>query len=675
MILIKKILQVGITFHLSAGLLCLIMYGLGINYLLPQLGINNPLEIKYVWPSALFFLPFFTKFVYELCKYVNKSLWKWFLLMIFIINPILAVYGAIYLDNTGSDIIAMASVMLVCVTLIATYFQHDNSCSIIKPAIYSAGLSLLLANSMRSDYLVGWDIHQEFYVFRLTSMHNLWDINTYKDAYNACLSITILPTIIHNLTGIAPLTIMKLVYPMIIAFLPVIVFQIGDRLSSPKIAYVGAFAFLLQAQFMSQLPALTRQGVAFIFFASLIDSLLIKRVSDQTKNVLFVFFGIGMIFSHYSTTYVALTILLTSKVLSLIIGKLWKYKELTRSPSIIAIAFLFAVAFFWNVMITGTTGGLTNTMSGVASNIKETFSIENKSDFVKSIASIQRNNANEVRAYSHESIKSSHNPELFKQYEIVPVSLSSGKPISLKDPIAFYFHALIPWVFRISILFGFGYILLYEYKYRQSTLILGLALAMFGIAFAIVLLPSLSQDYNFERLFQQILVLLAPICAIGFYSAILKLRKLSPEPIIGVILLSYLLLNTGLIDKILYERTSWLFSKSGEQYYRYYTTSQEIRGIYWLDSSLQKEVLVYADRYTKIRFIAFSDHNYKYISTEINPPVIMEPSYVFSGYAATNANAVFAETKNGTITFSFPYKYLSDKKNIIYSNSTSKIYK
>ena len=64
--------------------------------------------------------------------------------------------------------------------------------------MFCASLALLFVASMRSWHVVGWDINAELQVFRLTEA-GYWSMSHLQDAYNACLSITLLPTIFSSL--------------------------------------------------------------------------------------------------------------------------------------------------------------------------------------------------------------------------------------------------------------------------------------------------------------------------------------------------------------------------------------------------------------------------------------------------------------------------------------------
>ncbi|MFA6570506.1 MAG: DUF2206 domain-containing protein [Bacteroidota bacterium] len=671
----KRLLELDFVYWMGFSIFGILVYGLGINYILPKLGIYNPLSNQYIWPIYFIFVLTLIQLLTKIKIIFKDDLYFWTLRLLILLNPMLAVFGVYYLDNTGDGRLAMVSVGFTCLVFLLTIFKKNLGEETIKLSIYSSALSLILANSLRSQYLVGYDIHQEYLVFRLTNLHNLWDINALRDAYNACLSITILPTIIRNLLGIPPLTVYKLIFPLIFALIPVIVYQIGTRITNKTIAYAGAFAFLLQAQYISQLPALMRQGIAFLFFALIIDVLIRSNINQKYRDITLLIFGSGMILSHYSTTYITLSLLILAKVINVLFNKFWPNKKKIRALSYKTTIILLFITIFWNVLITDTAGGLIQTIIKMTDNIGNTFSLENKSDLVKDIFYQQSDNATAVIDYSNKSLRSISNPQYYEGYEIFPVSLYTGKPMLISDSFTIYFYVLIPWFFRLSIVVGFVFLLIKEFKNKQSYMIISIVFSMFVITFCFVLLPYVSINYNFERLFQQMLVLLAPICAIGLMTIFKVIRKVPVSIPITIFLLSYIIKTTGFINHVLYNSSTWMFNNSGEQYYRYFSAVGEISGINWFEKNTKSNILLYADNYSKLRFVAFSDQKFSYISTQINPPVIDKYSYVFSGLAGTKADTVFSKVDNQALEYSFPNKFLSETKNTIYSNSIARIYR
>src|SRR3989339_302695 len=86
------------------------------------------------------------------------------------------------------------------------------------------------------------------------------------------------------------------------------------------VIFLGAFFFIIQPYFIA---IQIRQAIAFVFFSLLFLIYLEKDLSLPTHKLFFVIFGISMIVSHYSTSYIALVLLVIINSINYISEK-WK---------------------------------------------------------------------------------------------------------------------------------------------------------------------------------------------------------------------------------------------------------------------------------------------------------------------------------------------------------------
>ena len=93
----------------------------------------------------------------------------------------------------------------------------------IKESLYSftlwmVSLSVLLMLSFRSWHIAGFDISLEYEVFQITQKHMHWALEYFRNEYNTCLSITILPTYLSALLNVNDVYIYKLFFQLIFCF-------------------------------------------------------------------------------------------------------------------------------------------------------------------------------------------------------------------------------------------------------------------------------------------------------------------------------------------------------------------------------------------------------------------------------------------------------------------------
>lgn len=314
-----------------------IMFGsLAVNWILPWLNITDkPLSLLPILICFNVFLLGFwivayirnKKLLLEI-KSPKLNLTNRIFFVVPMLFPILSILGAFLLNNHGTNILTMIMLGGIVVYVFFLVILREKLNPNIYPwVLWMMGLSLLLMLSLRSWYLGGFDITREYYTLQLTKENFYWGMSNFKNAYNTCLSITILPTIFHSLLKINDQYIFKLFFPMIFSFFPIILYLFLSKSINKVYSFISAIFFLSWPFFIDPMVSLARQEIAFIFFGLMLLVLFTKEINPILKKVLFLIFGASMIVSHYSTSYVALALFTLTYVLTFFYKK---YKKLTN---------------------------------------------------------------------------------------------------------------------------------------------------------------------------------------------------------------------------------------------------------------------------------------------------------------------------------------------------------
>jgi uncharacterized membrane protein len=232
----------------------------------------------------------------------------------------LSAMGAIRLNNGAHDgVVTLCMLVLVAVVfwLLLVWGGRLHS-GVIPAALYCLGLALLLMTSLRGWYTTGHDIQLEYRVFELTKTHAMWDVGEFRNAFNACLSITILPTVIAGWTHISDPYVYKVVFQCLFALCPVMVYRLATRVCSHAVALLATVYFVSFVAYFQDMPMLNRQEIAFLFLVAALLALFNDRLPVRRRRVWFVVFAVGMIVSHYTTTYLTIAVLLIAWSLRLI---------------------------------------------------------------------------------------------------------------------------------------------------------------------------------------------------------------------------------------------------------------------------------------------------------------------------------------------------------------------
>jgi uncharacterized membrane protein len=718
--LMLKIREIGfweyLVYIIGLSVAFLMFGGLFINWILPLAEINKPLLLVPLLISINILLLIFWIIAYKLNKEIlleiklpkldrlNKLFFT-----IPTIFPILGIFGANILNNQGPNYLTLIMLGGIAVYVFFVVLSRKKLNENIYPwTILMMSISLLLMYSFRSWYISGWDIHQEYQMFQLTKENFHWSMSNFpRNAYNACLSITILPTILSSFLKINDEYIFKLVFQIVFSFVPVIVFLFLRRYTKGIIAFLASFFFISQWQFMQQMPALMRQEISILFFALFLIALFEKNFNYSIKKILLLIFGFSIIISHYSTNYVAL-ILFTfvyfvwlffrktenKKVFSKIYQKL-NLKEKGRSKrekyylggTLILVFFVFT--FLWSFQFTKTSDNLIDLIKTTTSNMGKIFTNEIKSEqaLLALWGSVKTYTMDDVKNYRDNITKEYHtnktwinfySPEKYADYAIEPrySKIISSPNIKVKI-ISEYLTKIVRSFLKISILIGIFYLLFSQLKKQKiDAEYIVMSLGCIFLVGIIIIVPYISIGYNIERLFQQTLVLLSLPAVLGILVVFKFLKNKNTRALlIAIIFIWFFLPFSGFNSNIIGGEPQMNLNNFGEEYDRFYTHGSEVKSLEWLSKYYNQKYETYLDRYAILKAYSFPRINEKNILEDILPSTIDKNAYVYSSYTNKINKTTRVNYKNNFLEYNFPTEFLNGNKNKIYNNGGSEIFK
>ena len=701
--LMLKIREVGFWEYLvyTIGLsISFIMFGgLAVNWGLPVLGITDkPLAL---YPILICFDIFLLVFSF-VAWYRNKDLdykikfpeFTWLdriFIVVPMLFPILSILGAFLLNNHGTNILTMIMLGGIAVyVLMLVLFRNKLNKNIFPWAILMISLALLLMYSLRSWYISGYDIHIEFAMFSSAKIQNYWDIDLFNHAYNACLSITILPIVLNYFSGIAPMLIFKLFSQVLFSLVPLIIFLISKKIISKEAALIATLFFVSQPQFYN-FGSWVRQEIALIFF-SLIFLILSSKNKIKNFKILFLIFGFSLIVSHYSSAYIFFLILIFS-YFSIILLRYVVSNENKKIKKILSILLIFSLlifGFLWYSQLTETSQGIVDFTKKSASNLAGIFEEESTAEGQGlfeyfNIFSKQKDKSMLIAnytsgllsEYSKDYMINTYSTEQTEKYRIRQISFGSI-PAKINSDTFHKINILLNALRRLAeiLLIVGGGLCLYKKKFQNSYLIIiYVSLVLFAI---LTILPFVSINYNLSRLLQQFLIIICPLATFALYLLAKSNQKIFFYFFIALFL-SYFLLMVGFIPQIIggYGGLTHLnnFGSLQETSYSYKT---EVQSSIWIGLNQDISSPIYSDSLSKPRLISFGNVNKK-IFVDIIPSVIDERAYVYLRYYNCVREACLLPSENMpqriTANIACPTEFLSSNKNKIYNNGGSQIFK
>lgn len=634
----KVVLLVGLSISF------LMFFGLFINSLSFIIGYNTPLA---TFPLLISFNIAFVALAiieYKINEDVlysipdlNLTVSEKLFLIIPIFFPVLSIFGMHMMNTTNNNIISMILIFLISsyVTFVC-FFNQKFPERLYPVVIFLISISLLLLLSLRSNHIIGVDTHMEYYFFQTTLNRLHWSVFGHS-TLDACLSISLLPTIYKSILNINSEFLFKILYSMIYSISPLIIYILSNK-------YVGEFyAFLTSCFFMFQSVFLwteynARTNLAVLFFAFSMLVLFSNKIDMPKKRLLFIIFMASCIVSHYSTTYIFLIIMFVTFIGLKILSNKYAFKKIISSRIVILF---FIMIFLWYSQVTETAFN-----AGVRF-VEDTF-----------------NNLNmffigEMRSEAAQSL--------------LGVDVEQGIPNTLKF--------LFTWLTFIFISIGV-FTLIRRYKemsfpelnfrkldflrHKFEVTYFMLVVICSWLSVVIIALPHVSIGYGMERAYSIVITILSVFFVIGGI-VLSKHLKVKAYLIILLVLIPYFLCVTGVTYNIFGVPHSILLNSEGKQFDELYVHDQESFCAKWLKVHSQDKTEVYTDfhgRFGLLSQAGFSPNSvnwnnlvhhekiYGYIYLRyynvVNTKLVgcNKSSGIFTSYNLTEYDDVFVERNN-----------------------------
>lgn len=683
------------TLGYSVGLssLNLMVIGLVVNFVLPIFGMNTPLSVlpisiaiaattllllRQVWRAGYELIPHFDR--------PNISVPALWLAYAGVSTVVLSVLGAISLNNGGTNAFTIAMLSTICVVSLALPWAGKRlSRNAIGFGLYLMSLAMLFATSLRGWFITGHDVMQEYQVFEITSKHSLWSMNFFHDPYNACLSITILPTVLQRMTGISDPYVYKVLIQIIFALVPVLVYLLASRIIPLMAAAIVGLIYITFPTFMMDFPMLNRQEMAFLFFVLSMMAVFEYGLKRSVRLALVLALFGGMVLSHYSTSYIAVGAIILFKLIEtgirgwrILMGK--RPRPLLRL-SWLSVLVLAGMVYIWNVPMTNTAGQAESTLASIETSLPSLLhhtqgpqlsgtalfnAYVQSAPLTRDLSADNYYPASVTKAYPPVETSAPSAPLTHLGEALSQVGIPVGMLLDLSK-------TLYGLMIEGLIVAGLVVVSLRKsWKIRHAYLIFGIA--FFALIVLQVLLPN-AINYGLLRLMQQGLIFLAlPMLSACYYGAqLLRIPEKYRLPIISALFTIGFAMTCGLAAALTGGYPQQLVAaNSGFYYDAYYTHADEIAGFNWLYNFTPTGSIVDSDEFTRRKMATYVGI---YPRVAITPSTIATDGYFFMSYGNVTTNTM-PHYFNGSLIYQIPpTAFLQANKNLLYTNGDVQIYR
>ncbi|WP_296604079.1 hypothetical protein [Nocardioides sp.] len=614
-----------------------------------------------------------------------------------------AVAGAVRLNNDAGGQVAVVAVLLGGGALLALLVRRGGPASTGRDVrtLWLVSTALLLATSLRGWSITGHDIQAEFLAFRLANEGQNWQMSDLPSAYNACLSVTILPTVLVQATGLTGELVFRVLLQLVFAAVPVLTYMLARRFVSRGVAVTSAVLTIAFPTFFTDMPYLVRQEVAFFFLALMLLAATEPARTRLGARVLVVVLGVGVILSHYSTTYVLLMALVAG-LAALAATAAVRRRRGTRvaepgAPLVllhpVVVALLVAVTLGWAGPVTHTGGHATDV-------VKETIDAltgrgvdgPSSSDTSYWIFSGDETSPRERMDMFVDETLDYRDAEIPADERVVAdpgrAELKPKLHDDGADPVANALRFGAAVLMQVFLLLGVVWLLRRRLRgtlahsgagfSRELTFVSAGAVAALGL---IVVVPNLSVDYGVLRAFQQTLLVVAPLMAMGLAVALRPLVARAPRVaavLAAAVPVAMFLVLAGVLSVALGGQQQRIaLAASGVYYDRFFVSDAEMQAIEWLgaaDHADRGNERIIANRNINVRLLALSD-NRAPVADRLYPTLLSKDAFVFVDSQIMDRGVSTIFYTGDLLTYTYPLQDLDDEMDLVYSGPDARIYR
>jgi len=431
--------------------------------------------------------------------------------------------------------------------------------------IFLISISLLLMVSLRSNHLIGVDTHLEYYFFQITLNNLHWSAFGHS-TLDACLAISLLPTIYQSTLNINSEFLFKILYSLVFSISPLVIYVLSKRYIGELYGFLSSCFFMSLHNFLLT-PLHARTNTAILFFALAMMVLFSDKIDPLKKRILFIIFIASCMVSHYSTTYIFFFILLGTFIGVEILSKKYTVEKVI---SLTIMILFFALIFFWYSQVTET-----------AFNAGVRF-IEN------TISSLNKFFVEEARG---ESTMAMLGEGIWQK----------GIPHKIEFVFTWLTFAFIG-IGIITLVRRYKEMSFIELNFKKADFLrekievgyFVVALVCLGLFVTVVLTPYITVGYSLDRAHLLGITILSMFFVIGGIT-LSRYLKVRAYLIILLVLIPYFLCVTGVTYQIFGVPRAITLNSEGEQYNMYYVHDQDACGAKWLGDYTEKRQRIYTD--------------------------------------------------------------------------------
>jgi len=417
-----------------------------------------------------------------------------------------------------------ASIIAICLVVTLVAFGKIGE-GYFPYLLYCIGLGMVFMFTLAGPHLQGPDVHLQYYFAQLYSGGEVWP-PIRPTTPEAGIGATIIAPYLLKIFQIPLLYTFKVVYPILFAFVPVVLYSIFIRWINGREAFLASFLFIAFPSFLIEMPGIPEGMVAELLLILTIFLIIASNLRLKYKIPPIIICGLLTSFIHYSVGVIL--------IILLIIGFFIQLRIKGRMPTWAFGSCLIIILIGSSLFFATTVEGALARQLSLLYNSFVPEQIEVKLKEIPEFTEVPRPKEF-VKPTPIPEKEAPKLPPLPERYE--PLMQTALGLDFLEVPTSGQFFRVLQWI--LVLLIPIGLVRLRRNKeywiFTIGTIIL----------IGLCLIPEFSSILNATRFFHFSLIMLAPASIIG---GILIFRK--PQIFTLCILIPYFLFTSGFIFEV-----------------------------------------------------------------------------------------------------------------------------
>lgn len=438
-----------------------------------------------------------------------------------ILALIITVASGALLENRYTPIAVLVAIFTV--TLLVLWHK-------IKPhdyPIYIWGLSLasLYQTSMIGTYIIGVDIHTELATIN-SIVANGWNIGLANGNNSSIVLGAIAP--FFNWLGIEPVQQLKVLFPLIFSFTPLLLYFAYSKMIGNKRAYLASLFFIIMPMFTIETVNMAKSMVAFTCLA-LALLIMASDLKPWQKATGILLASTGAILSHYTVGIITVCYLIAIALFSPATRIKLKNKLPVKYAVIVATSSVLTI-YLWFSTVGG--GFMINTLAAIGTNL-----VYSQSDTSLSELYLDRTHPTQNRTY------------LDSQEPLIRTALGLDfMDVSAKGKA----FRLVQFATQGCILAGLIFLIVKCKQYNFTAEFAAGIYASLILLLMCLFVPFFATTVSASRFYAMSLVFLSPVFIVGGEQLLRLTKRVKPYALYGVtgLLLIYFLFTSGSIFEV-----------------------------------------------------------------------------------------------------------------------------